>query len=158
IHLYGADQGVKGTGIICQSPPNAPDGSPSRAGQCGIPNSIWDTNGASKVSLLGQTNPDYFYQYSPLPFDNGEVDKKTGYYGYKVLAVSYGGTLKLFGDKGVSDSLQPNASGTSWVRLDGTITPGATSIKVRPVTWQAGDHIVVTTSDYLPNHSEELLI
>jgi hypothetical protein len=159
IHLYGKDDGVGGKGIICQSPANDPDGKPSRLGQCGIPNSIWDTNGNGKVSLPGQKNPDYFYQYSPLPFDNGDVDKKTGYFGYKVLAVSYGGTLKLFGNKGVSgDLLQPTASGTSWVRLDGTITPGATSLKVRPVTWQAGDHIVVTTTDYLPNHSEELLI
>lgn len=160
IHLYGKYDGVGGKGIICQSPPNDPDGKPSLAGQCGIPNSIWDTNGTSEVSLPGGASPDYFYQYEPLPFDDGKDPKgNVGYFGYKVLAVSYGGTLKLFGNKGVSgDRLQPKASGTSWVRLDGTITPGATSLKVRPVTWQAGDHIVVTTTDYLPNHSEELLI
>jgi hypothetical protein len=159
IHLYGADQGLKGTGVTCQSPANDPNGNPSRVGQCGIPNSIWDTNGNSKVSLPGQKNPDYFYQYSPLPFDHGEVDNKIGYFGYKVIAVSYGGTLKLFGSKGVSgDDLIETASGTSWVRLRGTITPGATQLIVRPITWQAGDHIVVTTTDYLPNHSEELLI
>ena len=159
IHLYGADQGLKGAGVTCQSPANDPDGKPSRLGQCGIPNSIWDTNGNSKVALPGQKNSDYFYQYSSLPFDHGEVDKKIGYFGYKVIAVSYGGTLKLFGSKGVSgDLLQPTGSGTSWVRLDGTITPGATQLVVRPITWQAGDHIVVTTTDYLPNHSEELLI
>jgi hypothetical protein len=166
IHLYGADQGVKGAGIICQSPANDPDGKPSRAGQCGIPNSVWDTNGTSKVSLPGGASPDYFYQYEPLPFDDGkDAEGNVGYFGYKVLAVSYGGTLKLFGSKGVSgDLLRPTASGTSWVRLDGTIlgtlpgVPGATSLKVRPVTWQAGDHIVVTATDYLPNHSEELLI
>jgi hypothetical protein len=159
IHLYGADQGPKGTGVICQSHANDDPNNPSRVGQCGIPNSVWDTNGNGKVSLPGQKDPDYFYQYSPLPFDNGEVGGQVGFFGYKVLAVSYGGTLKLFGDKGVSgDLLQPTASGTSWVRLDGTITPGATSLFVRPVTWQAGDHIVVTTTDYLPNHSEELLI
>jgi hypothetical protein len=36
---------------------------------------------------------------------------------------------------------------------------GCQTLKVsRPVDWIAGDHIVVTTTDYLPNHSEELLI
>jgi hypothetical protein len=67
--------------------------------------------------------------------------------------------LKLSGNTGISgDLLQPKASGTSWVRLDGTIAPGATTLNVRPITWRVGDHIVVTTTDYLPNHSEELLI
>jgi hypothetical protein len=116
--------------------------------------------------LPGQTSPDYFYQYSALPTDNGKVGDQTGYFGYKVLAVSYGGTLNLFGEKGaVYGSLEPKATGRSWVRLDGTIlgtlpgVPGATSLKVaNPVDWQAGDHIVVTTTDYLPNHSEELII
>ncbi len=159
IHLYGADQKAKGAGVICKSPAHDPDGKPSRDGQCGIPNTIWDTNGNTKVSLPGQKNPDYFYQYSALPFDDAKVDNKIGYFGYKVIAVSYGGTLKLFGDTGVTgDEIIPTASGTSWVRLDGTILPGATSLFVRSITWRVGDHIVVTTTDYLPNHSEELVI
>ncbi|MBO0733781.1 MAG: hypothetical protein J2P49_05575, partial [Methylocapsa sp.] len=166
IHLFGADQGVKGTGIICHSPVILPDGEPSRLGQCGIPNSVWDSNGSSKVSLPGQTNPDYFYRYSALPTDNGQVGDHTGYFGYKVLAVSFGGTVNLRGKKGATyGSLQPKSTGTSWVRLDGTILgnfsapPGAMSLKVAsPVDWQKGDHIVVTTTDYLPNHSEELII
>jgi hypothetical protein len=73
---------------------------------------------------------DYFYQYGPLFGDNlcddektqwtpnvdqitqqpilcgttgpanKKVDRQVGYFGYKVLAVSYGGTLQLFGYKG----------------------------------------------------------
>jgi hypothetical protein len=51
------------------------------------------------------------------------------------------------------------SSGRSWTRLDGTILPGATRLKVAdPVDWGVGDHIVVTTTDYVPNHSEELII
>jgi len=101
---------------------------------------------------------DRFYPYTPLPFDDGKTGNDVGYFGYKVIAVSYGGTSKLSGSQGVSGTLQPKASGTSWVRLDGTIPPKATSLIVRPITWRVGDHIVVTTTDYLPNHSEELLI
>jgi hypothetical protein len=89
-------------------------------------------------------------------------------FGYKVLAVSYGGSLKLFGKHGTtSATLQPKDSGSSWVRLARTIFPCDSSnhdpncqiLKVSsPVDWWPGDHIVVTTTDYLPNHSEELLI
>ena len=48
----------------------------------------------------------------------------TGYFGYKVLAVSYGGRLKLFGKLGATyPTLQPKGAGTSWVRLASTIVP-----------------------------------
>ena len=56
---------------------------------------------------------DYFYQYGPNYGDGKCTDGTTwangqcgtsagqvGYFGYKVLAVSYNGTLKLFGYKG----------------------------------------------------------
>jgi hypothetical protein len=159
IHLYGADHGVGGQGIICQSPLSAM-GAP-----CGIPDSIWFNDLTKPVVLPGPVS-DFFYKYSALPIDNGEVGDQTGFFGYKVLAVSYGGTLELFGKKGaIYGSLQPKQTGTSWVRLAGTILgnfstpPGATSLTVAsPVDWQSGDHVVVTTTDYLPNHSEELVI
>ena len=126
VHLYGEDQGVRGAGVLCKAPANDPDGKPSRAGQCGIPNSVWDSGKA--VPLPGGVT-DRFYPYTPLSFDDAKTGDEVGYFGYKVIAVSYGGTLKLSGDTGVSgDLLQPKASGTSWVRLDGTILPGATSL------------------------------
>jgi hypothetical protein len=169
INLWGSDQGVSGLGAFCASPP----GNNSRVGQCGIPNNIWDSNGASKVSLPGTCGggcEDYFYQYQPLPFDDRKIPgdprrfPSVGYFGYKVLAVSYGGTLQLFGKKGATyASLGPKDSGRSWTRLDGTILPGATSLKVAAdpagiADWHEGDLIVVTTTDYVPNHSEELMI
>jgi hypothetical protein len=153
VHLYGADQGVSGRGIICKSPINN-DGKPN-PGECGVPNNVW--RGESN-SLPGGVS-DRFYPYDSLPFDDAAVGQLRGYFGYKVLAVSYGGILKVSGDTGVTGvSLAPKATGTSWVRLDGTIPPKATTLFVRPITWRVGDHIVVTTTDYLANHSEELLI
>ena len=106
---------------------------------------------------------DYFYAYTPLPYDDGG-DRK-GYFGYKVLGVSYGGTLQLTGRKGSTDDRdrdpRPSYSGTSWVRLNKTLNPGDTKLyldrKVDP-DWEAGDQIVVTTTDYLPGHSEQLEI
>ena len=43
---------------------------------------------------------DYFYQYQPLEYDDGGTIK--GFFGYKVLAVGFGGTLQLFGKKGAT--------------------------------------------------------
>jgi hypothetical protein len=172
IHLYGSNQGTSGVGIICKSPV----GDAQDPVQCGIPDNIWKTNGngESKVPLpVPDGTPvymDYFYRYGPLPFDDGKDNLgHQGFFGYKVLAVSFGGTLQLFGKKGAVYAPEPGAqdSGKSWGRLDGTIFPtdAVKSLKVaspsdtsRMVDWEVGDHIVVTTTDYLPNHSEELII
>jgi hypothetical protein len=95
------------------------------------------------------------------------VGNETGYFGYKVLAVSYGGSLKLFGKLGATyATLQPKDTGTSWVRLANTIVPcnednkyDCQTLKLsRPVDWHVGNLFVVTTTDYLPNHSEELVV
>lgn len=198
IHLYGADQlqsplsdyrfGAatrKGNkGIVCQSP----------GGLCGVPEPIWKSNlnipvedgnypKSIKSDLPGGVR-DYFYHYKALPFDDGETDGQVGYFGRKVLAVSYGGTLQLFGKKGatyrenaVCNPADPSSSCTSWARLEGIIptrnrgngfadntpqtglVPGDTSLEVdRVVDWEKGDRIVVTTTDYLPGHSEEFTI
>jgi len=151
IHLYGEDQGLGGSGVLCQTPMTA------TVGPCGIPQADWDTNGSEKVTLPGGFM-DYFYQYEPLPQDDGNPN---AYLGYKVLAVSYGGTLRMFGKKGstLPDNLTSDNSGTSWTRLEGTINVGATQLKIdREVDWETGDRIVVTTTDYLPGHSEVLEI
>src|SRR5262249_19172586 len=47
----------------------------------------------------------------------------------------------------------------SWARLDRSLKPGDDTLIVDGVVdWREGDHIVVTTTDYLPAHSEELII
>jgi len=111
-----------------------------------------------------------FEGYGALNFDYG-----SNYFGYKVLAVSYGGSLQLFGRKGVADAdLVPAAqttcdtpanqydldqwaalSGASWARLDQDAAAGNDTVTLdRSVDWKAGDQVVVATSDWYPNHSE----
>src|SRR5262249_275640 len=94
----------------------------------------------------------------PLPYDDGGAVK--GFFGYKVLALSYGGTLELYGKRGATyGTVPPSSSGTSWVRLAKTVQPGGTTVALeRAVDWEPGDQIVVTTTDYLPGHSEQLTI
>jgi hypothetical protein len=110
-------------------------------------------------SELGLPNNDCFYQYEML-----EAGGSAGaYFGKKVLAVSAGGSLMLRGAKGIRTGTietNPADSGTSWGRLTTTLMGGETSFTVdRPMPgWAAGDHIVVTTTDYLPSHTEELVI
>ena len=158
-HLYGEDTsnvpfnhpaGTGGSGITCKTDVH-----------CGVPDTIWKTDPTGPSKLPGEVT-DYFYAYQPLPYDDGDP---YGYFGYKVLAVSYGGTLKLFGKKGATTDAEagpvPSDSGTSWVRLSKTLNPGDTKLfldrKVDP-DWEVGDQIVVTTTDYLPGHSEQLEI
>lgn len=151
IHLYGMGQGKGGKGVPCKNP------------RCGVPADIWKTNPSEKTDLPGGVN-DYFYRYTTLPFDDGDSE---AFFGYKMLGVSYGATVRLFGKKGATynpvdangniENFDPSDSGTSWVRLAKTLNPGDKKLLLnRGVNWEVGDRIVVTTTDYLPGHSEEL--
>ena len=170
IHLWGMDLGEKGSGIECKYPTD------DKTADCGIPTDIWMSNmmgdpskACTKVSDLGDAHrrlpggvDDCFYQYMPIDYDGGDPK---GYFGYKVLAVSYGGTLQLFGKKGATypngmDNIdkKPWDSGTSWARLAKSIIPPQNADKLeldRAVDWQPGDQIVLSTTDYLPGHSEQ---
>jgi hypothetical protein len=152
IHLYGA--------------PSDPDISCQTGATCGVDPKIWTSNGACKfgtgtceptLSLPGGVK-DYFYGYDYMAPDMAPHDK--GFFGHKVLAVSYNGQLELFGAKGAPSAtsvLGPLDSGTSWRRLTKTVNKGDTVLQLdRPVDWQAGDLIVLTTTDYLASHSEQL--
>ncbi len=179
IHLWGADQGGTasgpagngGKGIECLM--SNGNGGFATDPMCGVPSNIWSSNvmnmtnmnpaTCTKSSLPGSVN-DCFYQYQPIVYDDGDPN---AYFGYKVLAVSYGGTLNLYGKKGASypaaTALPASFTGTSWLRLNKNIDPkdtqNSSTLEVeRPVGWQAGDQIVVTTTDYLPGHSEERTI
>ena len=173
IHLYGVDQWpAAGVGVDCIQK------------FCGIPDDTWVSNGTRQVQIPSplpnepnRTVLGFFYQYGPLLYDGGKLPAITkqgvdfGFFGYKVLAVSYGGTLRLNGLKGVKkDVVGVKDSGLSWVRLAGTVLPGAkklivdrdvvnpTRLKPSGESWAQGDKIVLTTTDYLPGHSEELTI
>jgi len=185
IHLYGKNEAVwdpnsqnfekQNLGAICKSETPAP---------CGIPLEDWGKNGTEEVNLPGQPVKDYFYQYGPLRGDGrctdgsvfhindegkgvcGTLAGKVGYFGNKVLAVSYGGTLKLAGYKGATydeRDKDPLNSGWSWMRLaDGHSLkrddPSLILERDPAGKWGANDEIVVTTTDYLPGHSEKLTI
>ena len=184
VHLYGKDQNKaqpfdvknKGNeGVVCktQRDPMTPPGNPTddQVGPCGIPWQKWQDNGESPDLALPGGVHDRFYQYGSLPYDDGPPEAQPyekGFFGRKVLAVSYGGTLELFGRKAATyDDLEPDRSfkdptdsGTSWTRLNETVKPGDPGsnklVLDRMVdTWEAGDQIVVTTTDYLPVHSEQ---
>jgi hypothetical protein len=167
IHLWGT---ATDSGVTCRS---------DTKGQCGIPDGVWMSNLKAVTNptinpasctptmvLPGDVN-DCFYAYRALD-ESDEAAQRKAYFGHKVLALSYGGTLQLFGTKGatyagreLSTCMEndPKCSGTSWLHLQGSLKPAATSLTVNgKVNWQDGDHIVVTTTDYLPGHSEELII
>jgi hypothetical protein len=167
IWLYGSkDDGIPE--ITCLS-----------SSTCGVPQDIWGSNpsmatktpqppGAkcNPASNYPQPSPvgsDCFYQYDVLDSD-GTAGQ---FFSRKSLALSYGGTIYLRGSKGirqVTAGLQiadkPSDSGTSWVRLTTTLKGGESSFTVdRPVpTWETGDHIVLTSTDYLMGHNEEVVI
>jgi cell migration-inducing and hyaluronan-binding protein len=191
IYLYGKDQSdgdpvnSPGQGALCRSEEN------DSYGPCGIPKRLWDDNGKTPGGLVYGID-DYFYQYGPLHGDDKcndgstwtadkkckTADGKVGYFGYKTLAVSYGGGVFMRGYKGAIYDKDPSllinhpeasvdadhlSSGTSWMRLaDGHSLKGGDdtlTLEEAPGNkWQKGDQIVVTTTDYLPGHSEELKI
>jgi hypothetical protein len=173
IHLYGAQQSSKEHAV----------GVPCHDKTCGIPSDLFTSN---KLNVLDPTscfaastkggtlpNNDCFYKYEPLMYDDGGNVK--GFYGYKVLGLGYGGTLRLYGKKGATypdTTVDPTSTGTSWVRLnncavgttdakctEGVLQPGATTLTLSSaVDWKAGDQIVVTTTDYLTSHTEQLTL
>jgi len=149
IRLYGEDF-VKpdtsiqkwggGIGIPCVTESDKK----GEASTCGIPWYIWSSDGEKVVKPGSQPNTppefptlpggvqDRFYAYNPLTFDNGHApNEQPGYFGSKVLAVSYGGTLALYGKKGASYDAATNAdsskSGTSWARLDRSLAKDSQS-------------------------------
>ncbi len=253
IHLYGkedeTDKGITWMtkGILCMTSDNI-----NFDLTCGVPRDRWRDGGSDSYTLPGNVE-DKFYAYRKTDLQYVKGGDEGSYFGRKVLAVSYGGTLRMFGKKGAiyeSDfrSLDPmkvdpsrvffynkplaqgashfdidrvidwqkghpvlfkdlksgkyeireikdititrvqndfhtnliidegltqnisseggyivllHNSGKSWGRLADSIPAKDNSRTLtldRDVDWQAGDRIVVTTTDYLPGHSEELTI
>ena len=256
-----------GQGVLCKTAEtkkekqNGKDVDVVVSGPCGIPLDRWTNNGEKDDYVMPGKGgiKDAFYQYGPLYGDDLCSDGKTrwnsstlcgtsnvGYFGYKVLAVSYDGTLQLFGYKGTplpkaprqlfgalhrffgkqgtggapatfeassanpeTDTKQsfgdffrqwvqshnggggrgsggggnshgssdlpacakpdpdsnPLSTGCSWLRLAGDLAPDADTLTLSAAAgdkwWDSsekGDKIVVTTTDYLPGHYEELTI
>ncbi len=205
-HLYGAEQANKkmGVGVPCKK---INGNSVSSDKTCGIPDTTTinmmaktpeppPTTCTQTTNLGGSGITDCFYMYDTMAFDNGGGNNP-GFFGYKVIGLSYGGTLRLYGKKGATyadtvnpATLDPSNTATSWVRLDScpdkatqtftvnnqtvgvckegvlqaavpspaptaTAPNAATQIKLSAkVDWQAGDLVVITTTDYLVSHTE----
>lgn len=177
IHLYGADPRggdptkSEGPGVSCVKVAD-----PAKFADCGIPKeAVWDTNGSKELTDLPGGVTDRFYQYGNMHGDSGTVPEtgQAGHFGYKMLALSYNGTLELHGAKGTTGTspsdiatlIKPvtalsaadekviTSSGTDWGRLAGV--DGATITLDRSVgDWRPGDEIVVSSTDYLPEHAE----
>ncbi len=191
IHLFGK---AGDPGIVCKSAPQ-PKGAP-----CGIPDELWTANpdmamhmnmggtqslkakNAACNSIQGydqylppvQGKDDCFYQYEIQDPQDLQANRQA-FFGHKVLAVSFGGKLQLFGSEGTTYLTEPGTcdpaepanecspanTGSSWRRLT-AISADKKTLTLNnpssPVTWKAGDHVVVTTTDYLPSHSEEAIL
>lgn len=145
--------------IACKSPGDI----------CGVDPEVWSSNvwnpavdpkRVPVTSKLPGGVTDFFYNYDVMTHHTGQDAR--GRFGSKVLAVSYGGTLRLVGKRGTIAGKRdddPSDSGRSWGRLEGSLVPGADTLVVDGlVDWTEGDHIVVTTTDYMPGHSEELIV
>ena len=166
IHLWGkeSDDPKSGNGITCKTNPGGDEGN-----ECGVDQADWKSNIGNtdpKTCQLAKSLPggmkDCFYAYKPLNWD-GAI--KTAYFGYKVLAVSWGGSLQLFGLNGASYDAKTNgdtsSSGVSWARLAANLTGSGSEKQItldRNVSWQDGDQIVITSTDYMPAHAELLTV
>ncbi|HEY3912313.1 MAG TPA: hypothetical protein VGM07_20865 [Stellaceae bacterium] len=182
----------QGQGVLCKTegaglgPCGIPETVWSNNGGSNLPGCGIGKTGSDCIPGLPAAAKDYFYDYAPLYGDakctNGSTfavmdgkamcgadpaDGKVGYFGYKVLAVSYGGALVMNGYKGVATGLddKPLQSGNSWMRLKGDVSAGnSLTLDGSPAErwWLPNDkdrdQIVVTTTDYLPGHSEELTV
>jgi len=184
IHLWGAptDDGIQCASTV------GPTGA-----ACGIPDPLWAANPGMAKNMAMATPPapthpknaacksitgysqylpgdDCFYQYEVQDAQDQKKGLKA-YFGHKVLAVSFGGTLQLQGLKGSTFSdpancsttdptneCSPANSGKSWVRLTNVSPDRLTLTLNKPVDWQQDDHIIVTTTDYLPGHTEERIL
>ena len=154
VHLWGANNVP---GINCQDENGKEDL------MCGIDSTVWTSNKMDMSNMYPtscKANPedpqgDCFYQY--------DLDPAAGsYFGRKALAVSYGGTLQLFGKEGSTfDGLtpKPQNTGKSWRRLVTDLKATGDRFDVDgTVDWKKDDHIVITATDYLPGHAEEAII
>ena len=138
--------------------------------RCGIPDDLWKSNPSMAMRMPGRTtcNPaskygvklpgdDCFYQYDVI--DKQDRDGKA-YFAHKVIALSFGGTLHLYGKKGAvydkATDNNPANTGISWARLS-NVSGTTLTLDLREgqtLNWEADDRIVVTSTDYLPTHSE----
>ena len=184
---FGADGGKLTIGLWGAGPANiasnpTPDYSPiacvGNSGTCYSADTVGKyctgTDPTDPCNSPSGSDNAYFQGYQPLPYDG------TGIFGYKTLAVSYGGSLELFGNKGVEAKYQvepkptnaceipttdqtdinswASGSGSSWGRLNGDVKSGSNApLQLdRDLGLEAGDKLVLSPTDWHPGHHELL--
>jgi hypothetical protein len=104
---------------------------------------------------------DYFYAYHPLFHDDGDPK---AYFGTRCSACRMAARSSSTGRRARARRVRRSQDdGESWVRLNQTVSPADAGeqdhlIVDSAVDWKAGDQIVLTTTDYLPGHSELLTV
>jgi hypothetical protein len=164
---------VDSTGLPAHCFPHRPTATPY---YCTVPNSddpCSSTTPTPEVDNNALFEGHVDHGAGGLPFDAGAA------FGYKVLAVGYGGSLELFGAKGVAPQYRtdpsvrqttcevptPEAqhdheawaalSGESWARLNATALAGSGNVVLdRSVAWEPDDEVVITTTDWHTSHTE----
>ena len=166
IHLYGSESEPD---VSCKKLVN---GSLVNDFTCGVPTSDPDVWNSNKMNMRDPTSCNKTSQLMPPTRLPGGVDDcfyqyddstaQGAYFGHKVLALSYSGTINLSGYKGAQggDDSNPAVTGSSWMRLNATLKGGEGSLNLdsMPTDWKPNDYIVVTSTDYLPGHAEQLQI
>ncbi|MFA5181118.1 MAG: G8 domain-containing protein [Syntrophales bacterium] len=133
-YLYGEDSG---RGITCLLP------------NCGVPQKVWDEGGKARVKMLPPDGTpeygkaeDYFYKYENLPtYPAGSDGFRDGdyYFGRKSLAVAYGGTVRMFGQKGATYGDVGKAA-----MLKKPVAKGAATLELdRFADWKPGEKILI---------------
>jgi|GEM_PF-7000917 len=138
------------------------------------------TNPCQTALTTPGTNQNMYFEGYASSTNPSDPADNYGQFGRKVLAVSYGGTLNLFGKKGVqnpSDSPRAscdvptapqtqtniqnwaNLSQGSWARLNANASQGGTNLVLdRTVDWDEGDQLIVGTTDWHVGHSERVTV
>lgn len=212
IGLWGDDPTSQGTqpgsgGIACRGMLIDPASDPqtgARDGNCYIPKGSTGSpvgkicDGSSAINpCTADPMPDHSLDNRMMEdWASGQLPVDGNHFGFKVLAVSYGGALELHGAKGVGSPVAgttldknksgagamcdspandlvsgedpavthndvqkwANYTGNSWARLDEQATDGSSITLDRPVTWAAGDKLVVATNDWHVGNSEVVTI
>lgn len=107
----------------------------------------WIQIGSNAGLYIGSESCPYTQKANIVLTGQGDVNAM---FGGNFIGLAAGGTLELHGARGLSKS---------WTKLVKTAAVGATSIQVLDsISWQVGDQIVITTTDFSPVQSEVVTI
>ena len=128
--------------------------------------------GPDRVPICEHPNPglsgreDFFYSYGvePLPDIVPDASYDEGYFGRKVFAVAYNGTVNLHGFYGVDRKSTEESGRASWFKVHREHLPKQADTRIivqNPAvlnTWPDYAWIALTSTDFLAGHNERLWV